>query len=202
MRERIMMALIMVSVSITSALVLAGVNYIAAPIVKKNEVRKFRGAVLSALAIPYDADDVETAYQERISERPLPEGTLYLHFEEDASIRRLKGAAFEIRGPAFWGPMTLVLGVDPEELTIIGMEVLEQHETPGLGARIEEKQFTDQFKGKKINEQIIVQIKGARPGPNDVSAVTGATITSKSLEAIIRAEVRPFIDALRRMQDG
>ena len=87
-------------------------------------------------------------------------------------------------------------------MSIRGMEILEQEETPGLGARIEEKSFREQFKGKQIEKKIIVQIKGAATGPNDVSAITGATITSKTLEKIINEVSQPYLEAIRSLNNG
>jgi Na+-translocating ferredoxin:NAD+ oxidoreductase RnfG subunit len=96
----------------------------------------------------------------------------------------------------------MVVGIDPDDFKIRGIEILEQQETPGLGARIEEDQFREQFKGKIINETIIIQIKGAATGPNDVSAITGATITSKTVEKIINELSKPFLEEIKRLKNG
>ena len=77
--------------------------------------------------------------------------------------------------------------------------MLEQKETPGLGARIEEPWFTDQFKGLALawndpqGQRVLV---GANPAPNaanEVDAITGATQTSMALMRFFNEE----LDAIR-----
>jgi electron transport complex protein RnfG len=73
--------------------------------------------------------------------------------------------------------------------TLIGLKIIAQKETPGLGARIQETVeeagapvvwFTRQFQGLKAGA--IEVIKGDVPeGVNGIAAITAATITSKAV---------------------
>lgn len=199
MKEKVMMAAILVAVSTVSALVLAGINDVSSDVIRRNQERRFKAAVLRALGTPFDGDRPEDAFRERIEVRSFPEGRLYLSVTGDED-KAVDGIAFKLKGPGFWGPISLVVGVDPDDFSIKGLEILEQEETPGLGARVEEERFRGQFAGKHLDDTITVQVKGMKPGPNDVSAITGATFTSKALEAIINETSRKFIEAIKSLR--
>ncbi|MBE9505084.1 MAG: FMN-binding protein [Proteobacteria bacterium] len=202
MKERLMIAAVLLLVSIASALSLAAINNVSFPVIQRNQERQFKVALLKALEIPFDSEMPEKAYNIQIEEKSTEEGTLYLTHEDNQKDLPVTGVAFMLKGAGFWGPLSLIVGLDPADMSIRGLEIFEQEETPGLGARIEEKAFRDQFKGKQIEKKIIVQIKGAATGPNDVSAITGATITSKTLEKIINETSRPYIEAMRSLNNG
>ncbi|MDT8316671.1 MAG: FMN-binding protein [bacterium] len=193
-KEKIMMVLVLVAVSIASSLMLAGINDFSYDMIKMNKERKLKVAVLSALEIPLGNREPEKVFSSSIKRITTPEGPIYLSTDD-----RQKGVAFSAKGSGFWGPIIVMVGVDPETLTIKGVEILQQEETPGLGARIEEDRFRNQFKGKSMDTPIRMMIKGAKPGPNDVEAVAGATLSSKFMEEIINEKSKPFIEAVRRL---
>ena len=76
----------------------------------------------------------------------------------------------EIRATAdgYCGPIDMLVTIDSED-KIAKIRILEHSETAGVGARICEQDFLNQFKGKTADEVI------ARKG---VDAITGATISS------------------------
>ncbi len=197
MRERVMMVFVLVSVSSLSALMLAGMNALSREVIAAPLEKKIMTAVLASLNVSPDGEDPERFFAERIEKVSLDEGEFFIYREEAA----VRGVAVKVEGPGFWGPISIVVGIDPTDLTIRGMEVLDQQETPGLGARIGEETFRRQFAGKRIDEPIMVVIKGKRPGPNDVAAVTGATITSKSLERILNERLRGVADVIESLSE-
>jgi electron transport complex protein RnfG len=68
--------------------------------------------------------------------------------------------------------------------TIIGISVLNHKETPGLGTKITEPEFKEQFTGKNPGEFIL---KVKKDG-GQVDAITAATISSRAFcDAIQRA---------------
>lgn len=82
----------------------------------------------------------------------------------------------------FSGYINLMAGFSPDG-TIINVSVLSQKETPGLGTKMADPGFKDQFMGKNPGSfQLTVKKDG---GP--VDAITAATISS-----------RAFCDALQR----
>ncbi len=82
----------------------------------------------------------------------------------------------------FSGNITLMAGFKPDG-TIIDITVLNQKETPGLGTKMAEPEFKDQFKGKSpVDFPMKVEKDGGK-----VDAITAATISS-----------RAFCDAVQR----
>jgi Na+-translocating ferredoxin:NAD+ oxidoreductase subunit G len=121
-------------------------------------------------------------------------------------------------GGKFQGFKTFVnvmLAVDPK-FTILGLEVLEHEEDPGLGAEIDQDYFKNQFKGKpfealkavevvkaplpadylealngKVSEEDIVKFR-EQYKDKAIYALTGATISSKSVAEGVKGIVTKF----------
>ena len=74
--------------------------------------------------------------------------------------------------------------------TIKRLKILENTETPGLGGRITESWFQDQFRGKKLIPELKIVPYRRAEGPNEVDAITGATQTSSAFERIINSNIR------------
>lgn len=92
----------------------------------------------------------------------------------------LAGSAFIGKGKGYGGEIELLIGTDGEG-RISGISVLNHTETPGLGARIEEKEFLSQFKGKTYQSPLAVK------GPKaDIDVITGATVSSQSVVGIVK----------------
>lgn len=73
------------------------------------------------------------------------------------------------------GLVKLMVGFNPDS-TIQNIVVLEQKETPGLGTKMKEPKFLDQFKGKNPAQ---FNLKPKKDG-GDVDALTGATISTRA----------------------
>ncbi|MCP4266471.1 MAG: FMN-binding protein [Candidatus Brocadiaceae bacterium] len=81
--------------------------------------------------------------------------------------------------------ISLFICVGPDLETIKGIEVLDHTETPGLGGRMTEKEFKNQFIGKKLKPKLSLVRQREFVGTNEVHAITGASYTSKGIENII-----------------
>jgi Na+-translocating ferredoxin:NAD+ oxidoreductase subunit G len=82
----------------------------------------------------------------------------------------------------FSGNISLMTGFKPDG-TIINISVLEQKETPGLGTKMAEPKFKNQFSDNNPGQ---FRLKVKKDG-GDVDAITAATISS-----------RAFCDAVQR----
>jgi H+/Na+-translocating ferredoxin:NAD+ oxidoreductase subunit G len=121
-------------------------------------------------------------------------------------------------GGKFQGFKTFVkvmLAVDPD-FSMIGLEILEHEEDPGLGAEIEQDYFKNQFKGKpfealkaidvvkapipadylkalngKVSEEDILKFR-EQYMDKDIYALTGATISTKAVCNGVKGIVKKF----------
>ena len=83
----------------------------------------------------------------------------------------------------FSGNISLMAGFKPDG-SIISITVLSQKETPGLGTKMTDPKFKDQFNGKNPKE---FQLKVKKDG-GTVDAITAATISSRAFcDAVERA---------------
>lgn len=88
----------------------------------------------------------------------------------------------------------LMLGYAPAREELLGMKVLGNKETPGLGDGIEKNpKYTGQFPGRKLP---LVATKGTASAANEVDTITGATISSAAVIGGINAAVEYFGPAI------
>ncbi len=96
------------------------------------------------------------------------------------------GYAIPGAGPGFQDTIGLLFGFTPERQLVLGMEVLESRETPGLGDKIyKDEDFVGSFSELSIDPEIVAVKKGTSSRPNEIDAITGATISSKAVVRII-----------------
>jgi electron transport complex protein RnfG len=130
-------------------------------------------------------NQIAKANQKRAILEVLPEAKRYTEMKNNENIfigydgeGNKVGIAFIAEGGGFQGDIKMMVGMDVENEKLTGMTVLSHLETPGLGARIEEDWFQDQFKGKSINDEYRVK--------EDIEAITGATISSNAVANILK----------------
>lgn len=97
-------------------------------------------------------------------------------------------------GKGLWGTITGVIAVDNTFSRIVGMEITSHSETPGLGGRIEEDWFKEQFRGESISTDIMVVQSGGMgdtdPDNGVLDGITGATRTSESMQNIVNSQIK------------
>ena len=99
---------------------------------------------------------------------------------------QLVGYAMPGAGPGFQDIIRLLYGYLPAQRRVVGMEILESRETPGLGDKIyKDAEFVANFDALSVDPEIVAVKKGRKTGPNQVDAITGATISSKAVVRII-----------------
>ncbi len=91
-----------------------------------------------------------------------------------------------------------LIGYDPVEKNIIGLEILESKETPGLGDKIfKDKDFIANFNSLDASGKIRFVKKGQKSQLGDVEGITGATISSRTVANLLDENMafwRVYID--------
>lgn len=112
---------------------------------------------------------------------------------------RLVGYAIEGAGPGFQDTIRLLYGYLPDQRKIVGMEILESRETPGLGDKIyKDAAFVANFHALSVDPEIVAVKKGKKSAPNEIDAITGATISSKAVVRIINQASSEWLPRLER----
>lgn len=102
-------------------------------------------------------------------------------------------------GQGYADKIELLIGFNPRMTAITGLFILNQKETPGLGNKITETTWRQQFIAKALDELLIVVKTGAK-APNEIDAITGATISSNSVCTIINNAISDLKDPLSDAQ--
>ena len=85
------------------------------------------------------------------------------------------GLVVAVTPRGYGGPIELMVGIR-QDGRVAAVRVLGQSETPGLGTKVTERGFLDQFRGAKTGERLAVNKDGGR-----INAVAGATISSRAV---------------------
>ena len=95
------------------------------------------------------------------------------------------GVAINVAPVGFGGPIVIKVGFDAQGV-IWNTKVLSQAETPGLGAKCVEAEFSEQFKGlDPAAKKLAVKKDGG-----DIDAITASTITSRAYASGVELAVK------------
>ncbi len=104
-----------------------------------------------------------------------------------------------MRGAGLWGAIWGYIALDDDRNTVYGVYFSHAGETPGLGANIVEPSFRNPFVGKHILNAAgefasIAVMKAGQiaDGQDQVDAISGGTITSKGVEAMIKTSLEGY----------
>mgnify|MGYP001123535629 CR=1 FL=1 len=110
---------------------------------------------------------------------------------------KLVGYAIPNAGPGFQDIISLLYGYLPDTRKVVGMEILESRETPGLGDKIyKDLEFVANFHDLAVDPEIVTVKKGQKAAPNEVDAITGATISAKAVVRIINEGSQRWLSRL------
>jgi H+/Na+-translocating ferredoxin:NAD+ oxidoreductase subunit G len=125
----------------------------------------------------------------------------------DAS-HHLVGIAVVTTGQGFADVLRVIYGYSPQKRAIVGLKVLDSHETPGLGSKIEtDPRFLANFEAldvtttrdsTSIQNPIVLAKHGEKTHPWQVEAITGATISSRAITDILQTSTQLTVPTINR----
>lgn len=114
-----------------------------------------------------------------------------------------------LRGAGLWGPIWGYVALNDDKNTVFGTYFSHASETPGLGAEIALPKFQQEFVGKHIlnDRNEFVSIAVMKAGQNSdtqeqVDAISGGTITSKGVEAMLLNSIGQYEAFLNKSNGG
>lgn len=203
--KKLYSVLFMFGLTFVLAAVVSGVNSLQADRIELNEKVKLQKVVLGVLGLlprggrEARPKEILRIFEERVQVLDIDGVRVYRGTLPDGSVA---GYAFPTDGPGFWGPIHGMVALDSTMEHIRGLSFYKHSETPGLGARISEKWFTDQFSGLDIRTAgkrpaFRLLPPGTPPEPGGVDAVTGATQTSLAVERFLNADLGRIMKVYR-----
>lgn len=113
-----------------------------------------------------------------------------------------------LNGSGLWDKIWGYIAVDAADgSTVVGADFGNKGETPGLGAEISTPAFAAQFKGKQLFKDgvfsgIAVVKKGkVIEGQDAVDGISGGTLTSDGVHAMLENSLRPYETFLQNFQN-
>jgi len=165
---------------VLAGVILAVAFKMADPLIQINKEKELKAAIFTVLPAARDYRTMTKNLKDEVV-------TVYVGLDGNGSPI---GVAFKADGNGFQGNVGIMVGLGLDYTKLKGIQILDQVETPGLGNRILEKWFKEQFKGVVIHPKI-EYIKYRKPEkPNQIQAITGATISSNAVVTNINNAVK------------
>ncbi len=183
----------MAAICIVFGLGISVVNYATQGLLAKNATLHRNSVLCRAFGLDVNGTSAE-AYQQAVDAH-LQTQTLGGRLFYTCTAPGKESVGFVAGGMGFWDRIECVVVLSPDLSHVLNIQVLDQKETPGLGARIEEPWFTQQFKGLQIawnapkDNRILIGTSPSDNAPNEVDAITGATQTSMALMRFLNDEL-------------
>ncbi len=132
--------------------------------------------------------NVQKNYKVEPEERLYP---VYMFMKEGSE--EVDAYIFPMFGAGLWDWISGYIAVDDDLSTVRGIAFDHKQETPGLGARITDKEIQDRYVGKKLYDEIgalqsIKMVKGegnAGLGVHQVDGLSGATMTANGVNDML-----------------
>ncbi len=195
----IRLSIILASVTLVAAFVLAEIYSITKPRIEQQKEVKTQEALSYVLP---EAQKIQPITQ-KIPVKDGKGNTLYEKEEivyykayADQKEGNMIGYAFKAFGKGYDSVIETMVGIDTTGM-IQKIKIIYQKETPGLGALAEE---SEPFEGKKwstkqFSHKTIDELKVDKDGGQIVS-ITGATITSRAITNSIKSKMEDLLSEL------
>lgn len=186
-----------------SGLVMVTVFLITRPIIQQNKAEALQRAIFNVLPGTTSFKTLELKNGQLVEVEKSEGEAIFLGLNDDG---QMTGFAVSDKEPGFQDLIGVIYGYDPTSKTVIGYEVLDCKETPGLGDKIfKDLEFVANFKSLIVEPEIVLVKKGEKKNPNEVDAITGATISSRTVVKLLNksmAKWRASMDAYEPTQAG
>ncbi len=192
-----MLAFVFIMGFLTS-LVFVGMDALTAERIEANKDAAIYSAVLTHNEIIYNSGNLADVFNENITieEVDFQGQTLAFYINESNGNVSFMYGVFSLGG--LWGPVRGVITLESDFQTIVNVTVLEEQETPGLGGKVKNREFLDQFIGlvllPELDRPVEVNKDAAENKSNEVDEISGATGTSYAFERLLNDSYQIYRD--------
>lgn len=184
------------------AFLLAFISSSLKPIQDANVARDTKNQILTSLNITgLKGAAIDEKYSEVITNENMEcNGKQFYEANVDGEVKYI----FPVKGRGLWGGLWGYIAVNENKTTVYGAYFSHEGETAGLGARIAERWFQEQFNGRPImdaegNIALTVVKAGSATTETEVDGVTGATLTSNGVADMVKEGLSEYKDFLTVM---
>lgn len=187
--EIIKLGLILFIITAVMGLILGGAHEITKGPIEKQTITENNNAMRETLKSADSFKKLNISIENKIIKE----------INEGYKGKDLVGYTIKVTPKGYNGAVELVVGITITG-KIDGIKIIAQSETPGLGANAVKPDFSNQFKGKALTPALIV-VKTPTSNPNEIDAITGATITSKAITLGVNEAIKVFTTDLKGGQN-
>lgn len=184
--------LFMVIITAIFVAILATFNHITLNTIAFNNENELRHKILYVFDIlpeSKDSKEIQEIFNSRVAEKKFGSTTIYALMDGSEEI----SYAVPIEGAGLWGSITGYIGLNKDFTKTIGIEFVTQSETPGLGGRISEDFYKEQFRNIDITNSSNGNYIISRPQQGgNIDAISGATQTSAAVVNIVNEDLHEF----------
>ncbi|MBN2737805.1 MAG: FMN-binding protein [Spirochaetales bacterium] len=190
MKDIIKMLLFVIIMGTILSTAIVGVDSWTSPLIAKNNEIKIKTSVLKALGLEYTKDTIELVFSNKITTKDavINDNQVKLYYSPDNTV------AFQYQGAGLWGDIIGILAVNAQEDSISRVSIFQQEETPGLGSRIGDDAYLNQYIGKVFDPEISSKASSEK---SKVDVITGATLSSEAFIKILNEEYSKYKNLLK-----
>ena len=183
--------IILLAITLVAGLALSGVYAITADRIAENQAAANQQAYLAVLpdAQKFATDD---AFEAALAAQGDTYGADFggsrienAVVAKDGSGNVMGYAVTVFNSDSFDGGLTLVVGITADG-TVSGISFTDLHDTPGMGMRCGDPEFTDQFAGVKVSK-FTLNKSGGSTADDQIDSISGASVTSGAVVDAVNA---------------
>ena len=183
------------------AFLLAFISSVLKPTQDANVERDKKNQILTSLNIVgLKGEAIDQQYAQTITDVQTEAGGQVYVAQVDGQTKYV----LPVKGRGLWGGLWGYISIDEDKQHVFGTYFDHESETAGLGARIKERWFQEQFNGKPIftdnTQQVALTVvkKGASKAETEIDGVTGATLTRNGVAGMVTDGLQAYIDFLNK----
>lgn len=186
MRDIIKLSIFLLIVAGVSGAGLSYVNDMTGPLIEKQILQNKIDSFKEVYPLSDKVENESATYLKSPYDPALKEVNIAYRSGEPA------GVIYAVETKGYSGPISILAGFDIATAKVTAIKVLNQRETPGLGAKSKESFFQDRYKDKNAAAALEVT-KTAPTRENQIQAITASTITTKAVTKGVNAAREHFI---------
>ncbi|ADK85113.1 electron transport complex, RnfABCDGE type, G subunit [Desulfarculus baarsii DSM 2075] len=175
MRDIIKMAVVLTVICALSGLTLALVHDVTKEPIEYAMLKNVKEPAVMAVISGFDNDPIKDLVKIPIGKDKKGKDAFLMVFPAKKGGKTF-AMAFETAAKGYHGDIGVMVGVDAEKNEVTGVSIVSHSETPGLGARITETDFTESFQGKSLENELT---------KDDINALSGATLSTNGVVAAV-----------------
>ncbi|NLJ78758.1 MAG: RnfABCDGE type electron transport complex subunit G [Tissierellia bacterium] len=174
MNETIKLGLILFLITALSGGILAFSNEVTS--VRIEEAERLADQIAKQETLPNGK--IFEEIDEGLAETIIVDNPDIIEIFEGYDDDELVGYTFKMNANGYGGDIEFTVGISTEG-KIMGIKILNHKETPGLGANATKPEFTESFRNKPVDQEVVSAREPA--GDDEVQAITSATTTTEAI---------------------